>query len=110
GAVRGSFASPTPFLTGLAYLNGSLWGTDGGSIYQIDPSTGQLIGQFSPGLDGAVTGLAGDPSRGVLWGVSQFHTLYEIDPVQQAIIKSAPDGLNLSEQDLGYYNNELYVS
>ena len=110
GAVLGSFTSPTPLLTGLAYLNGSLWGTDGAGVYQIDPATGQLLNQFSPGLNGAVTGLAGDPSRGVLWAVSQFHTLYEIDPVAQTITMSAYDGLGLFEQDLGYYNNELYVS
>jgi streptogramin lyase len=111
GAVLGSFASPeSNLLTGLAYLNGSLWGTDTVNIYQIDPSTGKLLGQFSPGLDGAVVGLAGDPSRGVLWAVSQFHTIFEIDPVKQTIVQSAPDNLGLFEQDLGFFNNELYVS
>jgi streptogramin lyase len=110
GTVLGSFASPTPELLGLAYLNGSLWGTDATNIYQIDPATGKLLGQFAPGLDGNVVGLAGDPGRGVLWAVSQFHTIFEIDPVKQIVIKSAPDGLNLFEQDLGFFNNELYVS
>jgi sugar lactone lactonase YvrE len=110
GAVRGSFTSPTPLLTGLAYLNGSLWGTNGASIYQIDPATGHLIGQFTVPWDNNVVGLAGDPGRGVLWAVSQFHNLYEIDPVKHTIIKSASDGLNLFEQDLGFFNNELYVS
>ncbi len=109
GAVRGSFAAPSSF-TGLAYLNGSLWGIDTNAVvYQIDPSTGNLISSFSLPFD-YYTGLAGDPSRGVLWAVSQSHTLYEINPASQTIIKSAPDGLNLNEQDLGYYNNELYVS
>jgi streptogramin lyase len=110
GAVLGSFLSPTPELFGLAYLNGYLYGTDALNIYKIDPSTGKLVGQFAPGLDGAVTGLAGDPSRGVLWAVSQFHTIFEINPTTQAIIQAAPDGLSLNEQDLGYFNNELYVS
>ena len=112
GAVLGQFTAPTAQeLTGLAFLNGSLWGTDiNFNIYQIDPVTGKLLGQFSPGADFSMTGLAGDPSRGVLWAVSQSHTLYEIDPVKQTIIKSAPDGLGLFEQDLGFFNNELYVS
>jgi sugar lactone lactonase YvrE len=111
GAVRGSFASPTPLLTGLAYLNGSLYGADlNFNIYQIDPTTGNLISQFSLPGDTAITGLAGDPSRGVLWAVSQTHTIYEIDPVKQSIIKSAPDGLSLNEQDIGFTGNELYVS
>jgi streptogramin lyase len=110
GAVLGSFPSPTPELFGLAYLNGFLYGTDASNIYKIDPATGNLVGQFSPGLDGNVVGLAGDPGRGVLWAVSQFHTIFEIDPVQQTVIKSAPDGLNLFEQDLGFFNNELYIS
>lgn len=112
GAVRGSFLAPTPSeLTGLAFLNGSLWGLDANfNIYQIDPATGSLIGQFSLPGDNALTGLAGDPSRHVLWAVSQTHTIYEIDPVAQTIIKSAGDGLNLNEQDLGFFNNELYVS
>jgi streptogramin lyase len=112
GAVISQFTAPTANeLTGLAYLNGSLWGTDVFfNIYQIDPSSGKLIGQFSLPGDNAVTGLAGDPSRGDLWAVSQSHTLYQIDPVKQTIIKSASDGLGLFEQDLGFFNNELYVS
>jgi streptogramin lyase len=111
GAVISQFAAPTATkLTGLAYLNGYLWGTDLSlNIYQIDPSSGKLVGQFSL-KRGAVTGLAGDPSRGVLWAVSQSHTIFEIDPVTQTIIKTAPDGLNRNEQDLGFFNNELYVS
>jgi streptogramin lyase len=113
GAVLGSFPAPTSGvdLTGLAYLNGSLWGTDVNfNIYQINPSTGKLVGQFSLPGDTAVVGLAGDPGRGDLWAVSQSHTLYQIDPVKQTIIKSASDGLGLFEQDLGFFNNELYVS
>src|SRR5262249_16429541 len=112
GAVLGQFTAPTAQeLTGLAYLNGSLWGVDVTfNIYQIDPSTGNLIGSFSLPGDTALTGLAGDPGRGVLWAVSQTHTLYEIDPVKQTIIKSASDGLGLFEQDLGFFGNELYVS
>jgi streptogramin lyase len=112
GAVISSFPSPTSsLLTGLAYLNGSLWGVDvNGNVSQINPSTGALVGSFSlPALFPA-TGIAGDPGRGVLWAVNQFHTLFEIDPVKQTIIKSAPDGLSRNEQDLGFFNNELYVS
>jgi sugar lactone lactonase YvrE len=113
GAVIKSFASPTPELLGLAYLNGFLYGTDATNIYQIDPSSGGLVGQFAPGLDGAVTGIAGDPTRGAsgtLWAVSQFHTLFQIDVATKAIVNAVPDGLALNEQDLGYNNNELYVS
>jgi sugar lactone lactonase YvrE len=113
GAVLNSFPSPTPELLGLAFLNGSLYGTDAVNIFQIDPNTGNLIGQFSPGLDGAVTGIAGDPTRGAagtLWAVSQFHTLFQIDVATQSIVNAVPDGLSLNEQDLGYNNNELYVS
>jgi streptogramin lyase len=99
-----------PPLFGLAYLNGFLYGTDGFSIYKINPSNGAVLSSFSPGLDGNVTGIAGDPSRGVLWGVSQFHTLFEINPTTQAVIASAPDGLTNFEQDIGYQNNEIFVS
>jgi subtilisin family serine protease len=111
GAVLDSFTAPTPFqLTGLAWLNGFLYGTDGFAVYQIDPNSHGLVSTFFPGLDGVVTGLAGDPDRGVLWAVSQFHTIFEIDPVAQTVINTAPDGLSLNEQDLGYQNGELYVS
>jgi streptogramin lyase len=111
GALLGSFAGPATLLTGLAYLNGSLWGVDlNFNIYQINPTTGAVTGQFSLSGDNAVTGIAGDPDHGVLWAVSQNHTIYEIDPVKQMIIKSAPDGLGLFEQDIGYFKNELYIS
>jgi streptogramin lyase len=111
GAVLGSFAAPTgTLLTGLAYLNGSLWGTDVNfNIYQIDPSTGNLLGQFS--LSGfPIVGLAGDPSRGALWAVSQFGVIYQVDPVAKTIVRSGPDHLPFFEQDIGFFNNELYIS
>ena len=62
-------------------------------------------------LDGAATGLAGDPDRGVLWAVSQFNTLFEIDPNTGAILKSGPDNAQgLNEQDLAYVGGMLIVS
>jgi streptogramin lyase len=111
GAVVSSFKiSGAPPLFGLAYLNGFLYGTDTVNIFKIDPSNGAVLDTFAPGLDGNVTGIAGDPTRGVLWGVSQFHTLFEIDPASRTVIATAPDGLPNFEQDIGFQNNEIFVS
>ena len=40
---------------------------------------------------GNVTGLTADPDDGMLYAVSQFNELYEIDPTTGAIVNSAPD-------------------
>ena len=65
-----------PALTGLAFLNGELYGTAGSSdnnqIYIIDPNTFNVVKTESTGIsDSDLVGLAGDPSRGVLWAVGQ---------------------------------------
>ena len=63
----------------------------------------------------AWTGLAGDPDRGVLWGVAQTGgasgVLYEIDPATGNILKSGNDNAQGAyEQDIAYANGELIVS
>ena len=78
---------PDGGFTGLAYLDGSLYGADVyGDIYKIDPNTWTVTGVFyQPDLYPLV-GLTGDPDNGMLYAVSQFHELYEIDPTNGSII------------------------
>ena len=112
GAVVSS-GNPVPGgeFTGLAYLNGSLYGSDvSGDIYQINPNTWAVTGFFFQPDVYPLTGLAGDADNGELYAVSQFHELYEIDPNTGAVLASAPDNLSLYEQDLAYANGLLIVS
>jgi outer membrane protein assembly factor BamB len=68
GAVQGSITPQEPFLlTGIAYLDGELSGTDTYNIYEFDINTGAVLTQFSGVLDGPAMGLAGDPDRHALW-------------------------------------------
>ena len=52
----------------------------------------------------------------MLWAVTQTDTgafggmLYEIDPTTGAILESAQDASTGYEQDIGYYNDQLFVS
>ena len=86
------------------------------TIYEFD-SSGNVIQSFATGITGEILeGLAGDPTDGVLWAVSQTDTgafggmLYEIDPTTGAILRSAQDASTGYEQDLGYSNGQLFVS
>ena len=113
GAVITSFLPQEPFyLSGIAYFNGNLWGTDSANLYEMNPNTGAVLQEFAnvfPG--GNVTGLTADPDLGTLFAVSQSNTLYEIDPTTGAIINSGPDNAQgLNEQDLAYSNGLLIVS
>ena len=111
-------------MTGIAWFDGHLWGSSAYSsslslintIYEFD-SSGNVINSFATGItNGLLEGLAGDPDHGVLWTVTQTTTgafggtIYEIDPTTGAILESAPDASTGYEQDIGYFNNELYVS
>ena len=55
----------------IAYLNGKIYATDlfSGSIDIFDSST--LTYESTISSVGGLSGLAGDPDRGVLWGVAQ---------------------------------------
>lgn len=113
GAVVAS-GNPLPNygFTGLAYLGGQLYGADVyGDVYKIDPNTFAVTGFFyQPGVY-PLTGLTGDPDNGMLYAVSQFHQLYEIDPSSGAILASAPDNSQgFNEQDIAYLNGKLIVS
>ncbi len=111
GAVLDSFFFGTEYLLDLAYLNGHLFGVGlSFTIYEFDPNTHAVLRSFTPTFDGSMTGLAGDPDRGVLWAVSQSHTIYEIDPVAGTVISSGADSPDGNEQDLAYSNNQLFVS
>ena len=127
GAVISSFQPPSsvPPLTGIAWFEGHLYGVAAynssfttviNEIFEFDAS-GNVINSFSTGVTNEIMeGLAGDPDHGVLWAVSQTTTgaiggsLYELDPTTGAVLESAPDASTGFEQDLGYFNNELYVS
>ena len=99
GAVVASgIPAGTPLFTGLAYLNGELYGIAGftPTIYVIDPNTFQVVNRFPTNIANTnVVGLAGDPDRGVLWAITQPDTtngdIDEIDPTTGNVIASAPD-------------------
>ena len=81
--------------SGIAYLDGKIYATDlfSGSIDIFDAST--LTYESTISSVGGLTGLAGDPDRGVLWGVAQglpqgTGTLYEIDPATGSVLKQGP--------------------
>src|SRR5207253_1686580 len=57
-----------------------------------------------------LSGLAGDPDRGVLWGVAQVDQLYEIDASTGAVLNHASLQSVGYEQDLAYSNGQLVVS
>ena len=69
------------YLWGIAYFNGNLWATDSVNIYELNPTNGAVIQEFDNVFpSGNVTGLTADPDNGMLYAVSQFNELYEIDP------------------------------
>ena len=85
------------------------------NIYIYDATTLNFLGTINDRLRARPgVGLAGDPDRGVLWGVARHGspgTLYEIDPSTGAIINDGPDNnQGLYEQDLAYANGQLIVS
>jgi hypothetical protein len=110
GNVISSFLPNEPFyLFDIAWYNGHLWGTDDTNLYEFDAS-GNVIQQFNSLFDGATTGLAGDPDHGVIWAVSQFHTIFEVNPTTGQVIQTKNDGLAEYEQDMAYANGNLYIS
>ncbi|MGZ3383732.1 MAG: SdrD B-like domain-containing protein [Isosphaeraceae bacterium] len=118
GAVLASgIPSGAPLFTGLAYLDGKLYGIAGfhPTIYVIDPNTFQVISTFSTNIANTnVVGLAGDPDRDVLWAVTQPYTtngdIDEINPNTGNVIASAPDNHLGSVQDIAYADGQLIVS
>jgi methionine-rich copper-binding protein CopC/protocatechuate 3,4-dioxygenase beta subunit len=110
-------ASLSPSFTGLAYLNGKLYAAAGfdPNIYIYDATTFAFLGTITDGIsDSAVTGLCGDPDRGVLWAVGQsgFQNgrLYEIDPTTGNVLKEGNSQSQAYDQDMAYANGNLYVS
>ena len=97
---------------GIAYLDGKIYATDlfSGSIDIFDASS--LSYESTISSVGGLSGLAGDPDRGVLWGVSQGFpgNLYEIDPATGSVLNQAPLSDAGYEQDLAYANGMLIVS
>ena len=100
--------------TGLAYLNGDLYAVDlYGDGYVIDPNSFSVVRTLS--LPSGLTGLAGDPDNGSLYGVAQGYyspgTLYQIDPSTGLVVASAQDNYaGLNEQDIAYSGGQLFVS
>ena len=102
--------------TALAYLNGELYAASPllSSIEIIDPSTLAFVGTIPDQItDSSIVGLAGDPSRGVLWAVGQTRSpdglLYEIDPATGNILKEGSDNAQgLYQQDLAYANGDAH--
>ena len=110
GTVLSSFLPQEPYyLFDIAWLNGHLWGTDSANIYEFD-SSGAVLQQFNNVVSNA-TGLTGDADNGMLYAVSQFNTIYEIDPDTGTVVASAPDNAQGAyEQDLAYAGGLLIVS
>ncbi len=115
--VSSGIPAGVPLLGGLAYLNGELYGVAAfdSNLYEIDPSTFQLINTIPTGLGSgfATEGLTGDPDLGVLFAVTQGFpgTLFEINPSTGAVINSALDNnQGAYEQDIAYANGQLIVS
>jgi hypothetical protein len=99
--------------TGLAYLNGKLYADAAfdPNIYIYDAASLTFLGTIHTGIsDSALTGLCGDPDRGVLWAVGQLNHLYEIDPATGNVIKEGAAQSQGFEQDIAYANGNLYVS
>jgi len=118
GAVVASgVPAGTPLFTGLAYLNGELYGIAAfnSTIYVIDPTTFQVVSTLTTNIANTnVVGLAGDPDRGVLWAVTQPFTtsgdIDEINPNTGNVIASAPDNHVGYVQDIAYAGGQLIVS
>jgi methionine-rich copper-binding protein CopC len=113
GAVVNSFLPQEPYyLFGIAYYQGDIWATDSVNIYDLDANTGAVKNEFTGVFpSGGVTGLTADPDNGMLYAVSQFNTLYEIDPATGAVVNTAPDNAQgLNEQDMAYAGGMLIVS
>ena len=113
GAVVNSYLPNEPYyLWGIAYLDGNLWATDSVNLYELNPTNGNVIQEFASVFpSGNVTGLTADPANGMLYAVSQYNELYEIDPTTGAIVNSAPDNAQgLNEQDMAFANGLLIVS
>jgi Legume lectin domain/SdrD B-like domain/Bacterial pre-peptidase C-terminal domain/Bacterial Ig-like domain len=107
--------SAVPLMSGLAYLNGKLYGTAGEfagptQIYVFDASTLAYETTLNVNItDSFVVGLAGDPDLGVLFAVGQPGFMYEIDPSTGNVLGESSIQ-SQHAQDLAYANGELIVS
>ena len=125
GAVLASVIPPSnvPLLSGLAYLDGLLYGTAGKGegtatqLYVFDPTTLAYETTINtPITDSFLSGLTGDPDLGVLFAVGQVGSgvpgrLYEIDPATGNVLAEADDNNHgLNEQDMAYAGGVLLVS
>ena len=125
GAVLASSIPPSnvPLLSGLAYLDGLLYGTAGKGptgvtqLFVFDPTTLAYETTINvPITDSFLSGLTGDPDLGVLFAVGQVGTgipgkLYEIDPTTGDVLAEADDNnQGLNEQDMAYAGGVLLVS
>ena len=72
GSVLAHFETAYSLSGGLAYVNGELLGGDysKGTIYRIDPGTGNVSGAFSAPGSGKLSGLAGDGAAAALGEIS----------------------------------------
>lgn len=114
GEVLGSFVPEAPDLTGitgLAWLNGELYATDGTVIYVFDDTTCALVRTLRPPWDTHIGGLSGDYGREVLWAASdEENTLYQVDPLTGEVLaqgSSVPVGW---QNGMAVMGNELFVS
>ena len=121
GQVLASTVPPldVPPLSGLAYLDGKLYGTAGygygpTEIYVFDAETLAYESTLSVSIsDTYLTGLTADPGLGVLFAVGPYgaNQLYEIDPATGRVLAQAPDqSQGALEQDIAFVNGQLIVA
>lgn len=101
--------------SGLPALpSGTLFGTDGGSLYRIDPWTGAgtLVGAFNAPSGPTFTSLAADPATGRLYGAASYPNpflggldpvLFELDPATGAVRSYGSLGIGGSD----YFGGDL---
>ena len=112
GSVLDSFLDAgADLFAGLGYVDGELFACDGViSVYDVTDPSYPLV-RTIPNPDPAESvGVAGNDAAGTLYLVSQSQTIYELDPLTGAVLRSTSiPSLNL-EQGLAVVGEELFVS
>ena len=94
---------------GIAFVNGRMFFGDSSTIYELDPSNGNVLNSFAPGV-GYTIGLAGDDAAGLLYLADCCgSTIYRIDPDVGNIVGSY-DVATDNMQGLAIHGDRLYAA
>lgn len=109
GNLLQQFTAPGSPAQGVAWDAGSLWVGAGGTIYKVDPATGQTLSSFAaPGP--SVRALAFDGAR--LWANFDNGVTDAIDPATGAVLRSIvrPGGSAERSFGLTFDGRDLWLS